>query len=400
MRVAVYADLRYRRDEAGVSSDTAFVTWLAGLADHLDELVVLGRTDPRPGRADHPLTGVGVRFVALPWYESLHRPLRVLGAAAGSLRCWEEELAGLDAALLFGPHPLALLLGWRAKRAGVPVLVGVRQDFPEYLRHRIRGRRRLLVLPVAHLLEVLHRRLARGGGVVAVGDAMGARYRVPRAALMVTGISLVRADDLVGEDEALARTWPGERRALSAGRLDPEKNPLLLVEVARLLREDGPWVLEVAGTGSLAARLAAAARPLDGAIVLRGRLPREELYRRYRSATVFVHVSHTEGQPQVLYEAAAAGVPIVATAVGGVAAALADGRRGLLVPPGDAAAVVACVLRLGAEPERREAIVRAALEWVRGETVEAQTARVAAFVGSVAARGRRPAASSPAERRG
>ena len=44
----------------------------------------------------------------------------------------------------------------------------------------------------------------------------------------------------------------------------------------------------------------------------------------YRTADVFLHVSWTEGLPQVLFEAWAAGVPVVATAVGGVPAAAGD----------------------------------------------------------------------------
>lgn len=74
----------------------------------------------------------------------------------------------------------------------------------------------------------------------------------------------------------------------------------------------------------------------------------------------------------MLYEARAAGLPVVATDVGGVQAALDGGEGGLLVPPRDAPAAVAAVLRLVGEPALRERLVRRGLEQARTETTDAQ----------------------------
>jgi glycosyltransferase involved in cell wall biosynthesis len=95
---------------------------------------------------------------------------------------------------------------------------------------------------------------------------------------------------------------------------------------------------------------------------------------------VFLHVSLTEGVPQVLFEAEAAGIPIVATSVGGVASALGHGLRGLLVPPSDAAAAIEALARLSLDEDLRVRLIRAELEHVAGETIEAQLDRVAAFL--------------------
>ena len=90
----------------------------------------------------------------------------------------------------------------------------------------------------------------------------------------------------------------------------------------------------------------AAALRLADAVSLVGEVTNgPALWELYRSADVFLHVSRTEGLPQVLFEAQAAGLPVVATAVGGVPAAISDGRTGLLIGPGDAAAAVAAVRR-------------------------------------------------------
>jgi glycosyltransferase involved in cell wall biosynthesis len=100
----------------------------------------------------------------------------------------------------------------------------------------------------------------------------------------------------------------------------------------------------------------------------------------YRSAHVFVHVSRTEGVPQVLVEAMACGTPVVATDVGGVGSALDRGRAGLLVPPGDADALVRAIVRLIDDGELRRQLVARGLELASHVTLEAEAARVAAFV--------------------
>jgi glycosyltransferase involved in cell wall biosynthesis len=89
-------------------------------------------------------------------------------------------------------------------------------------------------------------------------------------------------------------------------------------------------------------------------------------------------VSWTEGLPQVLYEAWAAGVPVVATAVGGVPDAAGDAA--VLIPPGSAQAAVDAILRVQGDRELAEALVRAGRERAASSTFEATLDRAAAFL--------------------
>jgi len=112
---------------------------------------------------------------------------------------------------------------------------------------------------------------------------------------------------------------------------------------------------------------------LRGYVPIDGGLP--ELY---RTADVFLHVSWTEGLPQVLFEAFAAGLPVVATDVGGIAAAVGDAV--LLIPPGDADAAIAAVSRVRADAALRERLVRAGAALVARHTLEREAAALTAFL--------------------
>jgi glycosyltransferase involved in cell wall biosynthesis len=377
VRLGIYADLVYRADRDGVSTDRAFILFVAALAERVDELVVFGRLHPGPSRAPYALPD-RIRFVALPHYERVTAVGPMLQSAGAAARAFAAALAGLDVVWIFGPHPVSLVFVGIARAKRVPVVLGVRQDFPSYVARRLPSRRWLWSIPAAHVLERAFRVLRLP--VVVVGDDLAARYR---GAVHVTGISLVRSAAVATPADALGKDWTGELRLLSVGRLDPEKNPLLMPEILALLRRASAWRLVVAGEGALVSAVAARARELgvEDALELRGYVPHgEELFELYRSSHAFLHVSSTEGLPQVLFEAQAAGLPIVATDVGGVAAALGHGARGLLVPPGDAAAAVRACEQLRRDEELREQLIRSGLEFARAETTEAQLDRLVPFL--------------------
>jgi glycosyltransferase involved in cell wall biosynthesis len=72
-----------------------------------------------------------------------------------------------------------------------------------------------------------------------------------------------------------------------------------------------------------------------------------------------------ENCPMAVLEAGAAGVPVVASAVGGIPELVQDGATGLLVPPGDAVALAAAVTRLARDPQAARDLGRRGWERVR-----------------------------------
>lgn len=378
MRLAVYTDYEYVACGKAIYGKRAFVTFLEALHPHVERLVLTGRLDPRPGRSHYRLDE-RTEFVGLPHYASLARPWQVVRSLISSLRLFWRLLAGVDTVWVLGPYPHAVALVLLARLRRRRVILGLRQDTPSYIRSRRPGRRWMHL--AADLLESVWRALARRYPIVVVGPDLAARYSHAAAVLPLT-VSLVRAADIVTEQTALARDYGGELTLLTVTRLEREKNPLLLAEIMALL-DGGPhrWRLLICGEGpmrgALEQRLAAAG--VAERVELRGYVASgDQLIQLYRDSHAFLHVSLTEGFPQVLTEAFAAGLPTVATAVGGVPAAAGDAA--LLVEPQNAGAAAAALELVAGDATLRRRLTSASLRRAETTTIEASTAELARFL--------------------
>lgn len=381
MRLAVYTDYEYCSDGVRRYGQRAFVVFLEALREHVERLVLVGRLDPKPGTSHYPLHEE-TELVGLPHYESLSDPLSVARSLALSVVRFWRLLDEVDTVWVLGPYPhsvlLALLTALRRRR----LVLGVRQDMPVYVRSR-RPDRRWMHLS-ADLLEAIWRLLARRYATVVVGPELERKYRDGHArSVLATTVSLVSERDLAVAAEAVAaRDYGGELTLLTVGRLDAEKNPLLLAEImTRLLAGERRWRLLVCGDGPMREELHERLCKLGllERVKLLGYVPIDGgLLDLYRTSHAFLHVSWTEGFPQVLVEAFATGLPTVATAVGGVPAA-ATGAA-LLIEPGDAEAAAEALERIATDLPLREQLIDAGLARARAGTLEVASKRLAEFI--------------------
>jgi glycosyltransferase involved in cell wall biosynthesis len=160
----------------------------------------------------------------------------------------------------------------------------------------------------------------------------------------------------------------GPVRLLSVGRLIPSKRLDRFISlVARLrLRLNCEITGTVVGDGPLREGLLAQAAALglpSAAIELRGSLA--DLAPVYRQADVFVMTSEYEGTPNVLLEAMASGLPVVATNVGGVPEVVRPGENGFLVNDDDEKGLLAAVERLIQDPQLRSSLGQRGLAYVQ-----------------------------------
>lgn len=152
---------------------------------------------------------------------------------------------------------------------------------------------------------------------------------------------------------------------LSVGRLSSEKGFLDLVEaIGQLPKCDGarPLRFVVAGDGPEKEKILDRAAKLEVGekLILAGH--RADLSPFYTMAEAVVIPSHSEGSPNVLLEALAAGQPVVATAVGGVPEIAEDGKTALLVEKSDVAGLAAAIGRITESGDLRRSLGAAGLQ--------------------------------------
>ncbi len=183
---------------------------------------------------------------------------------------------------------------------------------------------------------------------------------------------------------------------LFVGRIQPLKAPDLAIRALAALDErrgrDTLLVIVGGASGVDGAGEAAAARALTRQLGLADRVrfveptPHHILSSYYRAADVVIVPSRSESFGLVALEAAACGVPVVASAVGGLLDVVVDGVTGLLVPGRDPAAYAAAVDRILADRELAAAMGTAAAENARAYTWSLTAARLRRlYAGLVAA---------------
>jgi len=241
----------------------------------------------------------------------------------------------------------AWLGGLAARRAGVPAIVTRRMDrvigpgWRTRLIYETCSRRTAAIAP--GIVE----QLVAGGvprdRVVLIPSAVDPRRVQPRLAA-----GALRGAQGVGADEVVL---------LSIAALVRRKGLDVLLDALAALAHRGLRPrLWVAGDGPERASLAAQAERLGlgGQVDWLGQ--RDDVGDLFAAADVFVLPSRAEGLGVAALEAMAAGRAVVASAVGGLADAVVDGRTGLLVPPGDAVALGAALERVLHEPALRAAL--------------------------------------------
>ena len=153
---------------------------------------------------------------------------------------------------------------------------------------------------------------------------------------------------------------PGRPVVLGVGRLAPQKGFGLLLDAAARWRDLQPEpLLVIVGEGPLAAVLRAQAASLGLTVTFTG--PRADVPALLAAADVFVLPSVWEGQALVLQEALRAGVPVVATRVGGNPEVTGEDAA-LLVPPGDAGRLADAVRSVLGDPALASRLRQAAAD--------------------------------------
>lgn len=268
----------------------------------------------------------------------------------GATLALRRAIRSTTPALIDASHPMpAIAASLAAAGTGLPVC---------YRRHHAGGRRRLFV--ASRIASRLAHRTMVSNEVMRA--AASEQDGTPLDQIEVTPSGLPEPPTVPPEQTAALRRQlnlpPHAHVLLAVGRLRGEKGFDLLLDAVDLLHDRDDVQLVLVGDGpegnALRARAARTRIPvhMPGHVV--------EVQPWLALASVLIMPSRRESFGQVTLEAMASGLPIVASRVGGLQVAIADGESGLLVPPDDAPAMAAAIRQLLDHPEQRLALGAAA----------------------------------------
>ncbi|MDP2292452.1 MAG: glycosyltransferase family 4 protein [Actinomycetota bacterium] len=347
-----------------MSLDWLLAPQLLAFADAGYDVVGMSAAGPHVAHLEQ----LGIRHVAVP---SLTRSPGVL-ADLRAMRELHRLLRRERPQVLHTHNPKPGVLGRIVGRlAGVPVVVNTQHGL--YAQPTDRLRRRLPVYTAERVAAAFgHHELVQSPEDV---TTLTQTLRVPtrKVTLLGNGIDLSRFDGDRAHRERVRAEWgigPEQVLVGVVGRLVREKGIDEIVAAADVLRRaDASVAIVVIGPAEPDKRdgltADALARATKAGIHFVGR--RDDMPACYAAIDVFLTATHREGFPRAAMEAAASGLPIVATDIRGCRQVVHHEHTGLLVPVRDAAALAAAVARLVAQPAERARFGAAAYEKARKE---------------------------------
>ena len=336
LRVAVVTET-WPPEVNGVAATSARV--VAELRDRGHELqVIRPRQNHEDGAAEEPgYAEVLMRGLPIPRYPQLKMGLP---SRRTLLRLWGLQRPDVVHIVTEGP------LGWSALQAAqalrLPVVSDFRTNFHAYSRHYGVA---WLQRPIVGYLRKFHNRTAC---TMVPTDTLRAELQAEgfmNLRVVARGVD-TQLFDPARRSEALRRRWdvaPYEMVVLHVGRIAPEKNLETLIAAHAAMRQRDPRVkLVFVGDGPARASMQQRCPDAHFAGLQRG----EDLAAHYASADVFLFPSLTETYGNVLPEALASGLAVVAFDCAAAGQLVSHGHNGLLVKPGEGAEFCSTAARL------------------------------------------------------
>jgi teichuronic acid biosynthesis glycosyltransferase TuaC len=224
----------------------------------------------------------------------------------------------------------------------------------------------------AHTSNMMYRHFVRTAqaldGMLACGYAVadGLHAITEKHPLCVYGVIDLQEFSPISKKSALRKEigLPADKLiALYAGYLIRRKGIYELVEAFSKIRKKGlDIMLVMCGSGPEESALKALIREknIEDAVRMVGEVEPEQMSKWMQVSDLFVLATHTEGMPNVVMEAMACGVPVIATAVGGLPAAIGDCEGAILVPPKNIDAFVEAIMGIANDSKLRKRMQKAA----------------------------------------
>jgi glycosyltransferase involved in cell wall biosynthesis/predicted metal-dependent phosphoesterase TrpH len=331
------------------------------------EIEVVG-TDPQ---VDRRLSAVAE--VDVPYYPGLKLGVPSLPAAVQTL-----AEGAFDLIHVCSPGPAGVAGALLARALGLPLIGSYHTELAAYA--HLRSGQPRLADAMASAVAAFYRACDLVLSPSPASDQALSQIGLPRERIVRwdRGVDTARFDPSLRDPCLLPRE---KINVLYTGRITREKGADLLADAFLRARAAEPSLqLVLAGGGPEQRHVRE--RVGDRHTTVLGWLAGRELARAYASADIFLFPSATDTFGQVILEAQASGLPVIAVGEGGPASLIESGVSGVLCPP-DASALADAVLALARSPLRRTRLARAGLTVARSRSWERALARLAEGYGQL-----------------
>ncbi len=382
-RLGIYYATACYRDEAGRYYTSN------GLGRYLQEMhrlfpfeVVLAApvTTLPLAHLQYPLPAERVRVYELPYFETFLGALRVRNTLCHRLSRFLDAYP-VDVVWLRYPGAYAPVLWRECRRRDVPCFFQLVGDPVSLLKASPIGSRlkRWTQVQAASMHERELRHILQTTPAIAISQSLQAKFPGTRVAHIAVS-TLIESDFYLRWDTCLSSPL----RVLFVGALRHEKSVDTLIEAVGLLQAQGyEIVLDIVGDGDQRPFLEDCARRYltEGTCRFHGfQTDPAVLHRFYSMADLFVLPSVSEGLGRVVLEAMARGVPVVASAAGGIPDLVQHERTGLLVSPREPKHLADALERVINDAGLRRRLIAAGYALAQQHTAEAFLRQVVNFI--------------------
>ncbi len=365
----------YYQIEASVHEGVLYMPALLGvfiddLSKRVEQLTLLVHIAPyNPKLHDYPLQSEQIRWVDLGRKQNFPKRLFLGKKILSDL---PAEAFEIDILLVRSPTPLApaLYSTFSKIKPVVFMLVG------DYLAQPTSPLSASWLLSHAYERIVNHHVLPHCLAMVNSAVLQKKYSRICRDTARIITTTLKKEDFYYRNDTCLGDVT----HLLYVGRYDWQKGFKELFEAVAQLKKDNSILLHMVGwdtdakkKNQLLMQKTIANLGIEEQVVIEGyKKVGEELNKMYEMADVFVLPSYAEGFPRCIWEAMAHGIPVVATAVGGIPVVLRDCNNSLLISPHSTHALVTAVSRIKEDEQLRTTIISNGYTTVSDATLEVQ----------------------------
>jgi glycosyltransferase involved in cell wall biosynthesis len=300
------------------------------------EITALGRLSKQDFSPKHQLRNMG--FISLSYYKSLRSLIKIypfyILRNLKKIFCFTKDI---DLLLISASGPISVLLIWFMKIQRKKVIIFIRSDIRELIKAKDHNTFMLDIF--ANWIESSFEKSVKNNSSItafAFGDDIFNRYSKFSNSVISAASSRFEMSHIISSDE-LSFNDTSCVNLLYVGRLSKGKGLNLLIETVSMLKSNR-FKLTIIGDGDIKDELVLLVKNLglNEKIIFKGYIPfGERLFKEYSHYDVLILPSFSEGLPQVILEAMARGVAVVASGVGGIKDLIKDGENGYMFDPGD-----------------------------------------------------------------